>query len=315
MLEENKLFLTTIGTRVGGGYNPSKDRCIILRGGGKNAKHFEYNQIYNYKLFDSDYAGDDSCLKYYDKEIKSFRASYMQAYPSSAFALAKNYIKEGLNPPHFEVIFLGSENVLKSQIELINKVFTPKEILYHYGHSEEALLGIKNINDTGYGFLPIYGYCEILDSNGESVNIHETGELTGTSWSRSMPFIRYRTNDYAIRGVPNSENTFNVETIEGRQQEYVIRRDNIKVSIVSICSEHMPGMSQAKEMQFEQYIPGELIVNCVFYDRSNKEQIKKDIKCDLERKFEDKVNCVVKEVDQINKTNNGKNIMLIQHVK
>ena len=301
-----------------GGYSPAKDRCIVLRGGGKNDKHYEMNQIYNYKIFDSDSSSDSSLLLYYDKEIRKFNSRFMQAYPSSLYGLAKNYLLSGLKAPSFDVIFLGSENVLDDQLQTIKKCFNPHRILYHYGHSEETLLGIKYENDNGYGFFPQYGYCELLDNFGKTVSCHEFGELTGTTWSKIMPFIRYRTNDFAVRGdILDTQfpfNAFHVEKIEGRQQEFVIRSDSVRVSIVSICSEHMPVMSQIKEIQFEQFKAGELFLNCVFYDELNKSRISSQIIAAMEKKFEGKVKCHVKEVARVKKTNNGKTIMLIQHV-
>lgn len=298
----------------GGGYSVGKDRCIILRGGGKNPQHYEYNQIYNYKLFDSDYVSDEIILKQYDVQIRDFNAKYMQAYPSSVFSLAKNYKIHGIDAPEFDVIFLGSENVIQSQLDTIKDVFNPKIILYHYGHSEEVLLGIKNADNDGYGFLPQYGYCEVLNDNGRSVKASESGELTGTSWSKCMPFIRYRTNDFAIKGNESDGNKTCINAIEGRRQEFVVRNDGIKISIVSVCAEHMPSMSHCKEMQFEQFKPGELIINCAFYPGTDVALLKGKIILDMERKFEGKVKCNIKQVDHISRTKNSKNVMLIQHI-
>lgn len=293
---------------------------MVLRGGGKTDKHYEYNQIYNYKLFDSDYVSDESLLAYYDREFRKFGARFMQAYPSSVYRLAKSYLAAGKEAPSFDAIFLGSENVLQDQLDLIGKCFQPKAIHYNYGHSEEVLLGIKYSDQSGYGFMPQYGYCEVVNPEGRTVGAYGSGELTGTSWSKKMPFIRYRTNDFATLGGVYVDDRFpyhsiHIERIEGRRQEFVVRGDGTQVSIVSICSEHMPVMSKIKEMQFEQHKAGELSINCVFYEGSDKEAISSEIVSAMEKRFEGMVNCHVQEVPKVRKTNNGKTIMLIQHIK
>ena len=77
----------------------------------------------------------------------------------------------------------------------------------------------------------------------------------------------------------------------------------------------MPEMAYFKEMQFEQFVAGELVINVVAYDSSDVEKYESVIINVMENKFEKHVKCRVNAVEKIQKTVAGKNIMLIQHLK
>lgn len=107
------------------GFKKGRDRCILLRGQYvANLKEnilFEYDIFAKYKRFDSEYITEKQYAKLYKIQMEDFDAHIMQAYPSSAYNLARMFDELGIDPPHFDSIFLGSENVYTDQIDYIKK--------------------------------------------------------------------------------------------------------------------------------------------------------------------------------------------------
>lgn len=79
------------------------ERAVVFRGhqtiDSEKETFYKYDRMQNFKLFDSRYVSDERYLWKYDKQIKSFKADTLFAYPSSAYMLAKAYEKSGITPP------------------------------------------------------------------------------------------------------------------------------------------------------------------------------------------------------------------------
>lgn len=303
-----------------GGYIVDRDKCVILRGDKISSReHFEYDKLRNSLILDSDYVNNLDVVKKYDSILRKYGGRYILAYPSSLFNLAKSYQDLGYKAPSFGTVYLGSENTYPFQIELIKETFNAESVYYHYGHSEQVLLGLKYDHSDEMGFIPQYGFPEILDNSGHEVQVGEIGELTGTTWSRAMPFIRYRTSDWAKKGSYNDngylKNAYSVARIMGREQEYFVREDGELVSLVSVCGAHMPELGLFKEMQFEQSRPGEVIINGVLDERETfTYNAENAIKRAIIEKFEGKASCVVHLVDEVSRGANKKGKMIVQHL-
>lgn len=294
------------------------DRRIIIRGHQvadlNKKKFYQFENIRNTVLFDSDFLSDSRYFEIYDKQIKKFKGQVLSGYPSSIFTLAKNYEVNNIKPPQFDLIILASENTYENQSSYIKKCFNAKEVIYQYGHSEKALLAFKYKNNEKLGFSPTYGYMEMSPSN------ENYGEIVGTSFSKSMPLIRYKTGDIAQESKYQSDdfmrNYRSVKRIEGRLHEFVFTSDNRKISLVSVAGAHIPELSVAVDMQYEQFKKGELFVNIVENTEKKITSEEKQLIINaLENKFNHKMKVYVKVFEEIERTKRNKKIMLIQHIK
>lgn len=289
------------------------DKTVILRGQkilGLNYKRiYDYNAMYKTYIFDSAFITSREMVENTIQCIKRIGAKCLRAYPSSATLLAKKCLQFELEPPKFDIVILGSENVYPEDIEIIKRVFSANHVLNSYGHSEQVLLACLDESLNCLAFFPQYGYMELadIDSNG-------LGEIVGTNYSRVMPFIRYRTQDYAVESKHVGEGIFRnctyISRIEGRLQEFVVTKDERLVSLCNIAGSHMPSLNYLYDMQYYQDTPGELVILAV--TDGDKETIEKNIIGDFDRKFEGTMHISVKYVESIPKSNRGKKVMINQ---
>lgn len=305
------------------GYN-SGERCVILRGHNVadiNKKRFyEYDKIRNYKVFDSKYITKIEYLPFYDKQIKDFHARVLQAYPSSLYNFAKTYKESGINPPKFDLIFLGSENTYNDQIDFIKDVFCAKRVIYHYGFTECAAIALKYADCNRLGFFPQYGRTELIDENGQQVKTADgLGEIVATTFSKSTPFIRYKTEDCAISSDYKSNdfmhNCLAVERIEGRLHEFIVTMDSRLVSLCTVAGAHMPSLSEVGDMQYEQQQKGRLIIKVTSKNGTNISTITyENIKRDFRAVFADSLEVEIHQIESLERTDRGKKILLNQRI-
>ena len=301
------------------GYNFGEP-CVLLRGQNvgnpENNIFFQYDRFQNYKMFNSTYATRPENLETYCKQMGEFGATVLQAYPSSAYSFAKLCVEQGIDAPHFKLVFLGSEGLTPEQCEFIKDVFRAEKVMYHYGHSECAALAMRYPNEDKLGFVPVYGYTEIINNNTVCRDVGEFGEIVATGFNRSMPFIRYKTGDYTTTSQTNMDsfmrNCKPVELIEGRKQEYLVTATRRLVPVVWLCGQHMKSLALLKDFQYEQFEPGKLIVKVVL-QKEEEQQIRQRLTTEFNTLLED-VDVVLESVDSIQKNSRGKRISMIQHL-
>lgn len=306
------------------GYCVGKERCVILRGekirNAANNNIYEYNRFWRYMYIDSNCLELD-LLEKYDDAIRKFGARVIQAYPSSLYMLAKLYQLSGKSAPTFDIVYFSSENVYCDQMELIKKVFNIKKFFNQYGHSEKVLVAAQGMEFNGLGFAPNYGYMELVDDFLEKVSDEKTmGEIVGTGFSKSMPFIRYKTSDCAkiIKKETDDfmRNWKKISYLEGRLHEFIYDYTGRKISVCTLGGAHIVELNSVLDMQYEQYKPGELLVHVV---ENPSALLTGEDKMLIEKKYEalfdSKLVCKVDSVNSIERTSRSKKVMLIQHYR
>lgn len=300
------------------------DRCVSIKGEKiadvRNNRFSKYNRGYNWLCFDSDYLNKIEYCKYYVNEIIKFNADVLFGYPSSIYQLAKTILNCNIKSPHFKIILLASENTYSEQNEFIKDVFSADTLFFHYGHSEQVLLAFKCFNSNILHFLPQYGHVEIIDKNNENIIDSEDqfGEIVGTNYSKAMPFIRYRTNDFA-KTTRMKCNQFpshvTIKNIDGRLQEYIVTEDNRLVSLCSMAGAHFKSLEKVMDNQYFQKEPGKIDFRIVENPLSPiSDEDVTNIKNELERKLEYKVHVNIVMVEVINRLASNKKSMIEQHL-
>lgn len=300
------------------------EKCVVLRGNQvaneKLGKFSAPDQTKHYLLLDSRYVTQRCALEGIDRDMKGFGARVLQAYPSSAYCLAKSYAAARLSPPHFDLIFLSSENTYPEQIAFIKSIFTPRQVLYHYGHSECAAVAIKYAGKDALGFCPVYGITEFLNGDEPVQTAGEMGEIVATGFNYATPFIRYRTADFAVRSDYKStdymKNYLAAERIEGRLHEFIVTKDGRLISICTVGGAHLPSLSLIGDMQYEQFEKGRLTVYVApaIEAESITSDVVRRIYQDFCSYFKGSVEVSIEIRNKMAQTVSGKKVLLKQHL-
>jgi phenylacetate-CoA ligase len=302
-----------VGFRIG-------DRCVVLRGdvvrSANKEKFWEYNPV-SKNLILSSYHMTDETLPGYIAKIRKFRPDFIQAYPSAVSILAKFIRKNNIIPfSGLKALLCGSENLYPWQRTLLEETFQCR-IYSWYGHTEQVVLGGECEKNTYYHVFPEYGIAEIIGKDDKTVTQeNELGEIVATGFNNFVcPFIRYRTQDFAILSNKRCEcgrNYSLLKKIEGRLQDFIISNDKSLITLTAlIFAQHFKAFGKIKNMQLYQDRIGEVEVRIIptndFLKKDSNEIIKK-----MESAVSGKIKVEVKIVDKIQRTQSGKYRFLIQ---
>lgn len=248
---KEKAFIYNIWERIG--YKIG-DRIVEIRGRVAKANElFRYDGIEN-KLIISSFKLNESNIDKIYALIKKFKPKFLHSYPSNCYLLAKLMEKRKYYY-NFKGIFCGSEKLYDFQRELIEKFFNCR-IISWYGHSEYCILAGECECSNYYHIFPEYGYVEFRKVN-KRINNNDIYEIIATGFNNyAMPFIRYRTGDYAIltnKQCNCGRNYRLIKEIIGRDQDYVICKDKTAVSVTAlIFGQHFKMFSKVKRFQLLQ---------------------------------------------------------------
>jgi phenylacetate-CoA ligase len=134
------------------------------------------------------------------REMNAYQPEFIIAYPNSLYSLAK-YIEENAIDLKFvpRAIITGAEKVFPTQRAVIEKAFKAS-VFNSYGSREFMLMAMECEMRNGLHLSSENIFFEILDKSGMPVGPGEQGEIVITDLHNySMPFIRYRIGDVAVR--------------------------------------------------------------------------------------------------------------------
>lgn len=280
---------------------------------------WSYEPIKRHLIMSSDHLEARYMPAYVDA-IRQWHPSYIHAFPSALYPLVRWLFENDLGDLFANVrgVLLTSESVFPYQVDLFRKFFRCP-VIVHYGHTERVLFAHTLPDDHRYFFWPHYGHFELVDANGKAITQPgELGEIVGTSFdNRVMPFVRYRTGDYAVlsgEAPPKGYEGFPVcERIEGRQQEFVVCRDRRLISVTTLGAAHFERLDRCMRIQYEQRVAGELLLRVV--PLAGAEEIDtRAIAAAVEAKTQGGCSVAVQVVDDISLTPQGKQRLLLQHL-
>lgn len=281
-------------------------------------KFWQLNPIYN-ALELSPFQMSDDNLTNYLKKINIYSPLFFHGYPSAITILAK-YIKSNniTVMPKIKAVFAASENIYLGQVEFLEKTLNTRFFSW-YGQSEKVILAGECEHSHIYHVFPQYGYTEILGEDGSIIpweNTRERGELVGTSFmNMSMPFIRYRTGDYATIdgwGCEKCKREYpTITDVSGRWlQEMLVGKSGALISLTAL-NMHSNVFSNVHQYQFYQDLAGKVILNIVRKD-SYSEIDTNNLLNEFSGKIGNDIEIEIQFVDHINRTRSGKSRMLVQ---
>jgi phenylacetate-CoA ligase len=173
---------------------------------------------------------------------------------------------------------------------------------------------------NNYHVWPTYGYFELLDEKGQPVTKSgQQGEIVGTGFINTvMPFIRYRTGDYATyigdRCDACGREHLIISEIRGhRTQEVLIAANGHEISWTAL-NMHDDTFVNVRQFQFMQEKSGQAVLYVVPADGFSGEDSDR-IYRNLGRKLDDQVTFTIKLVDAIPLSDRGKAIYVDQRIQ
>jgi len=284
----------------------------------KNGLRHEYDPILRHHYYSAFHLSDENMARYL-KHIAALSPCFLHVYPSSAAALARFILRNDQQAPkNIQGIIAESEIVYPEQRRMVKDVFKCR-LFSCYGHSEKLVLAAGCEKSDDYHIWPTYGYFEMLDENNNQVTTPgRRGEIVGTGFINTvMPFIRYRTGDWATYVGDHCrecgrEHTI-IRDIRGhRTQEVLIATDGSEISWTAL-NMHDDTFLRVRQFQFMQETPGKAILRVIpAADFSQEDAVR--IKKNLGRKLDGRIIFDTRLVDAIDLSPRGKAIYVDQRI-
>jgi phenylacetate-CoA ligase len=302
--------------RVGYSHNCRKPTFRGVAFGKNNGDVFwQENPINNELQFSPFHLSEKNLPRYVDK-IKLSRPQFIHGYPSAVDVLAEFVLRHDLVGllGSVQAVLLGSEGCSDLQRERIERAFGTK-IYTWYGHSERVILGGECEKNKWYHCFPGYGFLEIIKPDGSFCDMDERGEIVGTGFlNRSMPLIRYRTDDFAARREPSCEcgrqwdrfsDVIGRRSIEG----FVIGKSGARISAVAL-NMHSLVFDNVIRYQYYQKVKGTLEIRVIANPHYSKEDEKKIVD-EHNKKMWQEMDIKVVQIDTIPLTRVGKQLRIV----
>lgn len=292
-----------------------RGKPILLNGSGM---YYEYDPLLRHHKYSTFHMVPEQ-MERYVQHMQAVRPKFVHAYPSAAFTLAKFILHRSLSfPSSVKAILLESEPDYPYQREFIERHF-PVKVFSSYGHTEKLVLAAQCEHSSLYHVWPSYGYCEILDEQGARTPMGQRGEIVGTGFiNEVVPFIRYRTDDYATLVAENcglcGRSHMLLDKIRGhRCQEFLVTRNRQAIVAWTALNMHDDTFDGIMRFQFVQDVPGLAELRMVPTDGPQRYDLER-IRRHLKTKLKGMIDVTLTICDEIPPNKSGKKPIVVQRV-
>jgi len=277
-----------------------------------------YDPLLRHHYYSSFHMSEENMKRYLD-HIAQIGPCFLHVYPSTVAALARFILRnQSRAPENIQGIIAESETVFPEQQQMVEAAFGCG-YLSSYGHSEKLVLAAVCEHSHDYHVWPTYGFFELLDGDGESVTTPgQQGEIVGTGFmNTAMPFIRYRTGDWA---------TYVGDRCEACGREHTIIRDirghRTQEMLVALNGSEIPWTAMnmhddtflnVRQFQFMQEKAGQAVLKIVPGTGFNNESAER-IYRNLGRKLNGQLTLGIELVDEIPLSPRAKAIYVDQRI-
>jgi phenylacetate-CoA ligase len=260
----------------------------------------------NNQLFMSSFHLKRENLPYYFDKLSAANVQTIEAYPSTAYLLARYLLDTGQHFP-LKSVLTSSETLFDDQRAAIESAFRCK-VFDAYGMAERVVFATECDQHSGLHLNTDYGYVEYLDSQDRAASPGALAKVVATGLHNfAMPLIRYTTGDASAlksgtcrcgRGFPL------VESVTTKWESIVTLPDGRLIS-PSVLTHPFKPMKNVRESQLIQERIDELIVKIVrregYSDRDDAALI-----AGFHERLGDQIKIRIVHVDSIPRTNNAK---------
>lgn len=284
----------------------------------RDGLYHEYDPLLRHHYYSSFHLSDENIARYL-KHMGTLGSCFLHVYPSTLAVLVRFVRRSGQQiPKNIRGIVAESEIVYSEQRRMIQDVLGCR-CFSCYGQSEKVVLASGCECSDDYHVWPTYGYFELLDEKGRPVTTPgERGEIVGTGFINTvMPFIRYRTGDWATYvgdrcEACGREHTI-IRDIQGhRTQETLVAGDGTEICWTAL-NMHDDTFLHVRQFQFMQETPGRAVLRIV-PAQGFAEQDKERIHRNLGRKLNGQLTFFIELVDSIVLSPRGKAIYVDQRI-
>ncbi|MCD6304038.1 MAG: phenylacetate--CoA ligase family protein [Planctomycetes bacterium] len=281
--------------------------------------YHEYDPILRHHYYSSFHMGDEDCRRYID-HIRTIGPCFLHVYPSTVTAMTRFIRRAGIEPPrNVRGIIAESEIVYPDQREMVEEVFGCR-CFACYGQSEKVVIAAECEHSQDYHVWPTYGYFELLDEAGRPVTTPgQRGEIVGTGFINTvMPFIRYRTGDYATFVADRCEACGRehpvIRDIRGhRTQEVLVAADGSEIPWAAL-NMHDETFLHVRRFQFFQDTPGRAVLRIEPAEGFEEDVDGRRMLQNLGRKLNGQIALRLEVTDNITLTPRGKAIYVDQRI-
>ncbi len=281
----------------------------IVPGNTNRPPYWRFNRRWR-QLYFSSYHVSKKTAPGYIAALRKYGTIWMTGYGSAIAALAEGAMEAGVASYPLRSVIVSGDTLQDSMRLSIEKFFQCK-CYNSYGQSEWAGMATE-CNQGQIHVVPMFGILEILREDGSPCKPGEVGEIVGTSLlNDAMPFIRYRTGDYAAWAEEQNCSCGNANRIitklVGRTDDYLVTSDGRKIGRLSTAIKRSPTIHSAQVVQDRPGHAYLLVRPGEGYRSSHATSVSDDIQ---ERigKFE----IEIVEVPEIPKTPKGKTVLVIR---
>jgi phenylacetate-CoA ligase len=283
-----------------------------------NGFRHAYDPLLRQHYYSNFHMNDETMGRYLD-HLEGIGPCFLHVYASSATALSRFIQRSGRrSPSNVQGLIAESEIVYPEQRELVEKVFG-RRLFSCYGLTEKVVVASECERSTRYHVWPTYGFFELLDDRGEPVTTPgQRGEIVGTGFiNRVVPFIRYRTGDYATWVGEHCDECGRhhplIEDIRGhRVQETLVARDGHLITWTAL-NVHDDTFDRVLRFQFFQDTPGRArlrVVPAPGFGPADRQRIERG----LELKLDGQLELSFELVESIPLSRSGKVIYVDQRI-
>jgi phenylacetate-CoA ligase len=280
--------------------------------------YYEYDRALRQHYYSAFHMTDEQ-MRRAIAHIARLGPTFLHAYPSAAATLARFLQRANIAAPRNVLgVLLESENVYPDQRTMIEGTFH-RRCFASYGMTEKVASAAECEHTTDYHVWPTYSYVELLDGDGGAITTPgESGEIVGTGFINTVvPFIRYRTGDFAIyrgeRCAACGREHLILSDIRGHNiQEMLVTTDG-SLMPWSALNMHDDTFDRVQRFQFYQDTPGQAVLRLVPAATFTDADVT-TIRQRMARKIDGRFEFDVQLVDSITLSPRGKAIFVDQRI-
>ena len=259
------------------------------------------------QLFFSAYHLTPANLKLYAEKLRSARLPWLHGYPSQLALLAAFIVDSGFDLGYQpKWVTVGAENLLPQQAEVMLRVFGVRPI-QHYGMTE----AVANISECKRGNLHVDEDFACVEFVGDD----SQRKIVGTNLSNyATPLLRYDAQDMACIGDRRCECGLPgriVESIDGRQEDYVVLKNGARVGRLDHIFKDMVHVREAQIVQQEPGVIRLRVVRGSEYGDADEQQLRRE----FAQRLGAGVDIEIDYVEQLPRTRSGKLRFVISEMR